>query len=43
MTALVTRVSGKDHLERAMRDRPGYADYIRRTSGFIPRPPVSRS
>jgi steroid 5-alpha reductase family enzyme len=39
MTALLTRVSGKDHLERTLRDRPGYADYIRRTSGFIPLPP----
>lgn len=39
MTALLTRVSGKDHLERAMGARPGYADYVRRTSGFVPLPP----
>jgi steroid 5-alpha reductase family enzyme len=39
MTALLTRVSGKDHLERTMRDRPGYGDYVRRTSGFFPLPP----
>ena len=41
MTALLTRVSGKDHLERAMSARPGYADYVRRTSGFVPLPPRS--
>jgi steroid 5-alpha reductase family enzyme len=39
MTALLTRVSGKDHLERAMKQRPGYAEYIARTSGFVPLPP----
>jgi steroid 5-alpha reductase family enzyme len=39
MTALLTRVSGKDHLERAMRRRPGYEAYVRRTSGFVPLPP----
>jgi steroid 5-alpha reductase family enzyme len=39
MTALLTRVSGKDHLERTMGARPGYADYVRRTSGFVPLPP----
>jgi steroid 5-alpha reductase family enzyme len=41
MTALLTRVSGKDHLERTLRRRPGYADYVRRTSGFVPLPPRS--
>jgi steroid 5-alpha reductase family enzyme len=39
MTLLLTRVSGKDHLERSMSTRPGYAAYVERTSGFIPRPP----
>ena len=39
MTLLLTRVSGKDHLERSMSRRPGYAEYVERTSGFIPRPP----
>jgi steroid 5-alpha reductase family enzyme len=39
MTLLLTRVSGKDHLERSMAERPGYAAYIGRTSGFVPLPP----
>jgi len=43
MTVLLTRVSGKDHLERSMSTRPGYADYVERTSGFFPRPPRSSS
>jgi steroid 5-alpha reductase family enzyme len=41
VTLLLTRVSGKDHLERSMSSRPGYAEYVRRTSGFVPRPPRS--
>jgi steroid 5-alpha reductase family enzyme len=40
MTVLLTRVSGKAHLERDIGDRrPGYAEYVRRTSGFVPLPP----
>lgn len=39
MSLLLIQVSGKALLERGMQDRPGYADYIRRTSGFFPRPP----
>jgi steroid 5-alpha reductase family enzyme len=39
MTLLLTRVSGKDHLERRLASRPGYADYVARTSGFVPLPP----
>jgi steroid 5-alpha reductase family enzyme len=39
MTLLLTRVSGKDHLERSMSARPGYAAYVERTSGFVPLPP----
>jgi steroid 5-alpha reductase family enzyme len=39
MTVLLTRVSGKDHLERSMSRRPGYAEYVARTSGFVPLPP----
>jgi steroid 5-alpha reductase family enzyme len=39
MSLLLTRVSGKDHLERTMSRRPGYAEYVRRTSGFVPLPP----
>lgn len=40
MTWLLVRVSGVPLLERGMLStRPGYADYIARTSSFIPRPP----
>ena len=39
MTVLLTRVSGKDLLEKSMSTRPGYAEYVERTSGFIPLPP----
>jgi steroid 5-alpha reductase family enzyme len=39
MTLLLTRGSGKALLERHMANRPGYADYVARTSGFLPRPP----
>ncbi|WP_042366132.1 DUF1295 domain-containing protein [Streptacidiphilus neutrinimicus] len=41
MTYLLTAGSGKALLERHMADRPGYAAYRARTSGFIPRPPRS--
>lgn len=40
MTVLLLRVSGVTLLEQDMAERrPGYADYVRRTSAFIPRPP----
>ncbi|NEA68521.1 DUF1295 domain-containing protein [Streptomyces sp. SID12488] len=39
MSLLLTRGSGKRLLERHMADRPGYAEYTARTSGFFPRPP----
>ena len=40
MTVLLTRVSGKPMLERGMaRTRPGYGEYVARTSGFLPRRP----
>jgi len=40
MAFLLLRVSGVPLLERGMSERrPGYADYIRRTSAFFPRPP----
>lgn len=40
MTVLLVRVSGAALLERTIVDRrPGYAEYVRRTSGFLPRPP----
>jgi steroid 5-alpha reductase family enzyme len=39
-TLILTRVSGKPVLERDIeRRRPGYRDYVERTSGFIPLPP----
>ncbi len=39
MTFLLTRVSGVPLLEQGMMQRPGYAEYVRRTSAFWPRPP----
>ena len=40
MSVLLIRVSGAGLLERTIGERrPGYDDYVRRTSGFIPRPP----
>ena len=40
MTTLLRRVSGVTLLEKSMVERrPGYEDYVRRTSPFIPRPP----
>jgi steroid 5-alpha reductase family enzyme len=41
MSILLIRVSGAGLLEKDIGNRrPGYADYIRRTSGFFPRPPT---
>ncbi len=42
MTLLLTKVSGRDLLERDMGKRKNYQDYIERTSGFIPLPPASK-
>lgn len=39
MSYLLIGGSGKRLLERHMADRPGYAAYRARTSGFLPRPP----
>jgi steroid 5-alpha reductase family enzyme len=39
MTILLMRVSGRDLLERKLKKRPAYRDYVERTSSFIPRPP----
>jgi steroid 5-alpha reductase family enzyme len=40
MSVLLLRVSGVTLLERSLRKRrPGYEDYARRTSAFLPRPP----
>jgi steroid 5-alpha reductase family enzyme len=43
MTILLRRVSGVTLLEKGMEQRrPGYADYVGRTSPFVPRPPAPR-
>lgn len=39
MIYLLAFGSGKRVLERSMSKRPGYQEYMRRTSGFIPLPP----
>jgi len=40
MTVLLTRVSGASLLEKDIGDRrPGYREYVERTSGFVPLPP----
>ena len=40
MSVLLLRVSGVTLLERSLRKRrPGYEEYARRTSAFVPRPP----
>jgi steroid 5-alpha reductase family enzyme len=39
MSTLLIGVSGKRLLEAHMRGRPGYAEYVSRTSGFFPLPP----
>lgn len=40
LTWLLTRLSGVPMLERSLKKtRPGYADYVARTSGFCPLPP----
>jgi steroid 5-alpha reductase family enzyme len=42
MTWFLVAKTGKPMLEKQlMRTRPGYADYVRRTSGFVPLPPRS--
>ncbi len=43
MSLFLVQVSGKALLERDIGERrPGYAEYVRRTSGFIPLPPKAR-
>ncbi|WP_432142410.1 DUF1295 domain-containing protein [Streptomyces sp. bgisy084] len=39
MSLLLTYGSGKRLLENQLSDRPGYAEYRARTSGFVPLPP----
>ena len=44
MTWLLAKGTGKPLLEKDMSSRrPGYADYVRRTSGFVPLPPKKPS
>ena len=44
MSTLLIRVSGMGLLERNIAERrPGYVDYIKRTSGFVPLPPKRSS
>jgi steroid 5-alpha reductase family enzyme len=39
MSFLLVRVSGVAFLEHYMKKRPGYDEYMRRTSSFVPMPP----
>jgi steroid 5-alpha reductase family enzyme len=39
MTVLLAAGSGKPITEQRLRGRPGYAEYVARTSGFVPWPP----
>lgn len=39
MSTLLIQVSGKRLLEQHLGRRPGYAEYVTRTSGFLPLPP----
>jgi steroid 5-alpha reductase family enzyme len=44
MTWLLAKGTGKPLLEKGMASRrPGYAEYVRRTSGFVPLPPRRRA
>ena len=43
MILLLTKGSGAANLERHMAERPGYRDYMARTSGFVPLPPKRRA
>ncbi|SDU79558.1 DUF1295 domain-containing protein [Jiangella alkaliphila] len=42
MTFFLARGTGKPMTEQRMADRPGYAEYVERTSGFVPLPPRHR-
>lgn len=40
MTIFLTKVTGAALNEKGMsQSKPGYAEYVRRTSGFVPLPP----
>ena len=38
MTYVLVRGTGQKLTDQRMADRPGYAEYMRRTSGFFPLP-----
>ena len=43
MTVLLRRVSGVTLLEKTIgKRRPGYEEYVARTSPFLPRPPKTQ-
>lgn len=42
MILFLTKGSGAALTEKRMKDRPGFAEYVERTSGFIPLPPRRR-
>ncbi|UZJ23477.1 DUF1295 domain-containing protein [Rhodococcus antarcticus] len=42
MTRLLTKTTGKELMEKHLSTREGYAEYVERTSGFLPLPPGSR-
>ena len=42
MSYLLISVTGKELTEKSMSDRPGYDEYVRNTSGFLPLPPGSK-
>ena len=43
MNLLLVRVSGKDLLEKSMKKRKAYRNYIENTSGFFPLPPKTKA
>jgi steroid 5-alpha reductase family enzyme len=43
MTYFLAFRTGAKLLEKTMSKRPGYPDYMERTSGFFPLPPKGRS
>ncbi len=43
MSYLLISVTGKELTEKSMSDRPGYDEYVRRTSGFLPLPPGTKA
>ena len=41
VTFLILKVSGVSMLEDLMKNRPGYAEYVKKTSKFFPMPPFA--